>query len=68
MASIQKHKSKNGITTWRVQLFINGVRDSKGGFDSKSDAKIWAATREAQILSGETTPVWTASLGRLIEK
>lgn len=56
MASFKKHTSKNGITTWRAQLFINGVRDSKCGFKSKSDAKLWAATREAQILSRANIP------------
>lgn len=47
-------------TTWRVQLFINGVRDSKSGFTSKADAKLWAAAREAQILSGVNLPVVAA--------
>jgi hypothetical protein len=52
MASIQKHRAKNGTITWRVQIFVNNIRDSKSGFDSKSEAKVWAAQREAEILSG----------------
>ena len=50
MASFQKHTSKTGISTCRVQIFLNGIRDSKSGFESKQSAKQWATTREAEIL------------------
>jgi len=51
MASFQKKLSKNGAINWRVQIFVNGVRESKSGFNSKPDAKLWAAQREIELLS-----------------
>ena len=40
-----------------MQLFVNGVCDSRSGFNSKSEAKIRAATREAEILSNVSSSV-----------
>ena len=51
MASYQRSKSSSGVINWRVQLCINGIRDSKGGFETKADAKLWAAQRELELLN-----------------
>lgn len=51
MASIQSNSSKAGKLSFRVQLHVNGVRES-ASFDSKREAKAWALQREAQLSSG----------------
>jgi hypothetical protein len=50
MASFQKYKKRNGSIVWRAQIFVKGGRYSKS-FDTKSEAKLWAASVEADILS-----------------
>lgn len=49
MASIQKHGAR-----WRVQVYANGVRDSRV-LDTKQEAAKWALEREAE-LTGKKLP------------
>lgn len=49
MASIQPHRGK-----WRVQVYVNGVRESKVA-DTRKEAASWALSREAE-LSGKKLP------------
>lgn len=56
MASFQKHTAKNGAVSWRAQIFVNGIHDSKSGFTTKPDAKLWAAQREIEILANANKP------------
>jgi hypothetical protein len=51
MASISK-----GKTGWRVQIAIQGVRESRI-FSTKGEAASWAAQRETEIRSEKTTGV-----------
>ena len=48
MASFQKYKKRDGSIVWRTQLFVNGIRQSQT-FDTKAEAKRWAAATEVQI-------------------
>lgn len=50
MASIVPHK-----TGWRVQVYVNGKRDSRI-FDSKKDARQWASAREHELRQMEGKP------------
>lgn len=50
MASITAHK-----TGWRVQVFVAGQRDSRV-FDTKKEAKAWAATREHELRQMKRKP------------
>jgi hypothetical protein len=47
MASIKK-----SATGWRVQIAIQGVRESKSPFSTKAEAAAWAARRETEIRQG----------------
>ena len=51
MASFTKRA--NG---WRVQVAIQGVRESKV-FSTKAEAAAWATTREAEIRTGKATGI-----------
>lgn len=55
MASIQKVRKKDGSYTFRVQVAIEGVRDSSS-FDTRAEAKRWALQREAEIRLGRPLP------------
>lgn len=48
MASIQKVRKKDGSDSYRVQVCIDGIRDS-ASFDSRTDARKWASLREAEM-------------------
>lgn len=49
MASIQKRVSKSGKVTYRAQVRCKGEAPITATFDRKTDAKTWAADREADI-------------------
>jgi len=49
MASINKRVSKSGKVTYRVQVRCKGEAPLTATFDRKTDAKTWAADREADI-------------------
>lgn len=46
MATYTKRKN-----SWRAQIYVSGIRES-GTFDTKAQAKAWAAERETEIRNG----------------
>jgi len=62
MASIRKRGDK-----WEVFVFKLGVRKSKT-LPSKTAAKAWAATTEAEILAGKTLGVSNNTFGELLDR
>lgn len=51
MPSIQRTKKKDGSESYRVQVSIDGVRDS-ASFNTRAEAKRWGLQREAAIRLG----------------
>lgn len=62
MASIQKRGD-----TWRVLIRIKGVTESKT-FQRKGEATAWAASREAELRSGESGAIPNKTLSDLIDR
>lgn len=53
MASLSKRKN-----SWRVQIYVNGIRDS-GTFSTKGEAQAWASMRETELRAQKKTGVVT---------
>ena len=53
MANIQKRTTKNGETTYRVQVRIKGRPTETATFKRLTDAKLWAQQTEADIRRGQ---------------
>ena len=52
MANIQERKSKDGKTSFRVQVRLKGHPAQSATFDRKTDAKRWVSETEAAIREG----------------
>lgn len=62
MASIRKLK-----TGYRAELCVNGIRES-GMFDTKAEAKAWAAQRETDLRSGGKAKGKTRTVGDILDR
>lgn len=52
MATINKHTSKNGETTYRVRIQLKGYQVQSATFQRLTDARKWAASTESAIREG----------------
>ena len=52
MAYIQERKSKDGKTTYRVQIRLKGFPVTTASFERKTDAKRWAQQTESAMQEG----------------
>lgn len=52
MATIQKRISKDGATSFRVQVRLKGFPPESASFDRVTDAKAWAQKTEADMKAG----------------
>ena len=52
MASVNKHTSQEGKTTYRVRVRLKGYPIQTASFDRLTDAKKWAASTESAIREG----------------
>ena len=52
MANIQKRISKDGLTSYRVQIRLKGFMPESASFERKTDAKAWADKTEAEMKAG----------------
>jgi integrase len=52
MANIQKRISKDGSTSYRVQIRLKGFMPESASFERKTDAKAWADKTEAEMKAG----------------
>lgn len=62
MASYRKLK-----TGYRVELCVNGNRES-GMFDTKAEAKAWAAKRETELRTGKKTTEKARTVGDILNR
>jgi len=56
VANIQQRRSKDGLTTYRVQVRKSGFPAQTATFARKTDARAWAAATEAAIDRGKHLP------------
>jgi integrase len=71
MATIQERQTKEGSTSFRVQVRLKGFPTQTASFQRKTDAKKWAAQTEAAIREGrhfKTTEAKRHLLNDLIER
>ena len=71
MASINKHVSKSGKTTYRVRVRVRGQPTASATFDRLSDARAWARLTEADLRAGRYIEKMEAkrhTLAELLEK
>jgi hypothetical protein len=52
VANIQERKSKDGKTSYRVQVRLKGFPPQTATFERKTDAKRWVLETEAAIREG----------------
>ena len=52
MAAIERRTTKAGKTVYRVKVRLQGFAPESATFDTRSDAKTWAARTEADIKAG----------------
>lgn len=71
MANIQPRKTKDGRTSYRVQIRLRGFPPQSASFDRKTDAKAWAVATEASLREGRYFPAREAkrhTLGELADR
>ncbi len=71
MASINKHTSESGKSTYRVRVGLNGYPIQTASFDRLTDAKKWAQFTEATIREGrhfKTTEAKKHTLSDLVDR
>lgn len=71
MATIEKRKSDNGSTTYRVKIRLRGYPPQTASFERITDAKKWAQQTEAAIREGrhfKTVEAKKHTLGELIDR
>jgi integrase len=71
MAYIQERKSKDGKTTYRVQVRLKGFPIETATFERKTDAKRWAQQTESAMREGryfKTTESKKRTLAELIDR
>lgn len=71
MATIQERKSRDGKTTYRVQVRLKGHPIQSATFDRKTDAKKWAVNTESAIREGrhfKTSAAKKHTLANLIQR
>lgn len=71
MASIQERRSKDGKTTFRVQVRLKGHPQETATFERKTDAKKWAQQTEAAIREGryfKTTEAKRHTFGEMVDR
>ena len=71
MANIQERKSKDGKTTYRVQIRLKGYPSQTATFSRKTDARKWVQQIESAIREGrhfKTAESKKHTLGDLIDR
>src|SRR5215471_12416396 len=56
MGTINTHRSKSGVITYRARIQRKGQRTSSATFSTLKDARKWMTLREADILAGRHIP------------
>lgn len=67
MATIQQRKTKDGSTSYRVQVRLRGYPPATATFTRKGDARAWAATTESAMRDGRHFPDHEAKRRTLAE-